>query len=202
MQDDRRNQRHAAITEAAYALLQEKGYAGTSMLAIARAARASNETLYRWYGDKRGLFETMARDNAAEIRAVLERATAPEANAPDALRAFAPAFLRMILGERSVALNRAAAADASGELGAAVSAGGRESIMPLLDALVARLGVPEAQAGALGTLYLGLLLGDLQIRRVIGVAPTPSEEDIAERCELAHRAFAAILRGPPKVDAH
>lgn len=200
MQDDRKKQRHAAITEAAYALLARHGYGGTSMLRVARAANASNETLYRWYGDKRGLFETMARDNTAEIRAALEQAAGAGDDALATLEAVSPAFLRMILGDRAVSLNRAAAADATGELGAALSAGGRDDILPLIAALVARLDAPGFEPAQLTSLYLGLLLGDLQIRRVIGVMPPPSEAEIAERCALAMRALAAIRRAAPASD--
>ena len=59
--DEARQRREAAIHAAAYALLAEHGYGGTSMLRVARAARASNETLYRWYGGKDGLFTAMVR---------------------------------------------------------------------------------------------------------------------------------------------
>ena len=59
MRADTRARRQAQIEEVAYRLLQIRGYAATSMLAVAREASASNETLYRWYGDKNGLFTSM-----------------------------------------------------------------------------------------------------------------------------------------------
>ncbi len=49
-------------------MLDAKGYAGASMLAIARQAKASNETLYNWYGDKNGLFRALVVRNAGEVR--------------------------------------------------------------------------------------------------------------------------------------
>ncbi len=47
-----REDRQDAIAAAAYRLLEQHGFAATTMQAIAREARASMETFYRWYGDK------------------------------------------------------------------------------------------------------------------------------------------------------
>ena len=120
MDDTTRQRREATIHAAAYALLAQHGYGGTSMLRIARAAQASNETLYRWYGDKDGLFTAMARENAADTRRLLENALECHDDPWEALVAVAPTFLRMILGDRAILLNRAAAADPTGALGAAI----------------------------------------------------------------------------------
>ncbi|MEQ8740678.1 MAG: helix-turn-helix domain-containing protein, partial [Hoeflea sp.] len=63
MREETRAARQAQIEQAAYEVLEEKGYAATSMLAIAKRARASNETLYNWYGDKTGLFRALVVRN-------------------------------------------------------------------------------------------------------------------------------------------
>jgi len=125
MREEARTERQAQIERAAYRLLRERGYGGTSMLAIAREARASNETLYRWYGDKNGLFKTMVEANARETREALQRAIEAGDDPLECLENVAPVLLSMLLGERAIALNRAAAADESGELGAAIAAGGK-----------------------------------------------------------------------------
>ena len=195
MRDEKKKIRHEAIARAAYALLAQKGYDGTSMLSIARSAKASNETLYRWYGDKRGLFEAMARDNASEIKAVLEQAIGARDDPVEALERFSPKFLEMILGERAILLNRAAAADPSGELGAAISAGGRNEIQPLIEALMRRIPNPHRfDAQDMTDWFVGLLVGDLQIKRAIGVLALPSASEIEARCCKAHGAFFWHLR--------
>ena len=51
------------IEQAAYELIDEFGYDGISMLKIAKRAKASNETLYKWYGDKKGLFSALVETN-------------------------------------------------------------------------------------------------------------------------------------------
>ncbi|WP_424927475.1 TetR/AcrR family transcriptional regulator [Amaricoccus tamworthensis] len=192
MRDEARRKRHEAITAAAYALLEERGYAGTSMLTIARAAKASNETLYRWYGDKQGLFAEMVRDNAEASRALLDEAIADEGDPLEALARLGPVLFGMVLGDRAVLLNRAAAADASGELGAAISAGGREAVRPLLVDLMRRVAGDDAAEG-LVEVYLSLLIGDLQIRRAIGAMPAPDQATIDARAERAMTAFLKLL---------
>jgi AcrR family transcriptional regulator len=65
---------HAAILDAAAALLAEHGYAGVSMEAVARRAGAGKPTLYRWWPSKaallmevyeRELMEVYEREKAA-----------------------------------------------------------------------------------------------------------------------------------------
>ena len=196
MRDEARTKRAEEIEAAAYRLLEERGYDGLSMQAVAKAAKASNETLYRWYGDKDGLFLAMVRDNAAAIRDQLERALASDAPPLEALSQLGPVFLRMLLGERAILLNRAAAADPSGQLGAAISSGGRGEIQPLLARVMAGLcrdtGHDPAQAVEE---YLGLLIGDQQIRRVIGEVPVPSEAEIARRSSHALTALVRLIGG-------
>ena len=104
MREENKKVRHEVITKAAYGLLAEKGYDGASMLSIAKAAKASNETLYRWYGDKRGLFEAMVRDNAGDIEKKLKSAIEGRDDPLEALTRIAPIFLTMLLGDRAILL--------------------------------------------------------------------------------------------------
>ncbi len=59
MSSRRSDERRRAVLDAALTVLERQGYAGTSMLDIAREARASKETLYAWFGDKKGLFAAL-----------------------------------------------------------------------------------------------------------------------------------------------
>ncbi len=194
MREETRQKRHETIAAVAYDLLASHGYSGTTMLRIATAARASNETLYRWYGDKDGLFLQMVRDNAAVIQAVLQDALAVDAPPMEVLDRVAPVFLTMLLGERAILLNRAAAADPSGRLGAAISAGGRQEVQPLLAKVLTPLceqhGCAPSQAA---DWFLSLLIGDLQIRRVIGELPAPDAAGIERRCRQALEGLSALL---------
>jgi AcrR family transcriptional regulator len=51
--------RRRQILDAAFTEFATRGYAGTSMEAIARRANASKETLYAWFDNKQALFNTL-----------------------------------------------------------------------------------------------------------------------------------------------
>ena len=195
MKDDRKSARKAQIEDAAYALIGEKGYVGTSMLNIAKRAKASNETLYNWYGDKLGLFTAMVDSNAQRVRSILKEALTQDDDPMDILNRFGPLLLEMLTGARAVALNQAAAADVTGQLGRALAKAGRNTVAPLIGEVLDRarrsgeLRFDDLQTAT--EIYLGLLIGDLQLRCVTGQIAEP---DAAMREERAHRASALLRR--------
>ena len=54
-----KEERRKEILDAAFLEFSTKGYAGASMEAIARRARASKETLYAWFENKETLLNTL-----------------------------------------------------------------------------------------------------------------------------------------------
>ncbi|WP_299828497.1 TetR/AcrR family transcriptional regulator [uncultured Roseobacter sp.] len=200
MREEKRSLRQKQIESAAYEVLEAKGYGGTSMLGIAKQARASNETLYNWYGDKQGLFQALVTRNAEEVKSHLEAELKTDNDALSILGTLGPKLLSLLTGDRAVALNRAAAADSSGELGATLSKAGRETVFPLLEQVMLRAREEgqlafERSGEAVG-LYLDLLIGDQQIRRVIGRLPSPTPAFCAERAERALGHLSRLLGAP------
>ena len=189
--------RRAEILEAALGELRARGYAGTSMLTIATAARTSKETLYRLFGDKRGLFAALVRHNASVVNADLTAALQSDRPPEEVLPQLGRGLVRLLLGERSVAINRAAIAEAttSPELGETLAAAGRGTTGPLIRQYLAaqqdrgRLTFPSVEEAF--EVFLGLLLRDRQVRVLLGVLPTPPDEDLDA---LADRAVAYFLR--------
>lgn len=196
MKEEARNQRQRDILDAALAQLIETGFAGTTMQAVARRAGASMETLYNWYGDKAGLFRAMVMANIEHLRNQLETRLNDPAGPEAVLATFGPRLLEVLTSERVVALNRAAVADSSGELGRIIASAGRQSIAPLVAgafAEAARAGVlrpPDPQEAA--EIYLGLLIGDLQIRRVVARMPPPDAAEIERRANRALRICLSL----------
>ena len=197
MREEKRSIRQQQIETAAYKVLESKGSGGTSMLGIAKQARASNETLYNWYGDKQGLFQALVTRNADEVKQHLQDELETDNDALSILGTLGPKLLDLLTGDRAVALNRAAAADSSGELGAAISQSSREAVFPLLKKVLERARDDgqltfDQPADAVG-LYLDLLIGDQQIRRVIGRLERPSEAFRLERSDRAVRHLRQLL---------
>ena len=189
----RKEERRATIEAAALGILAERGFAGLSMLAVAKAAGASNETLYKWYGDKVGLLSAMIVRDFDEMLAEVEPQLATVVNRilVTELEVLGRGLLALLMGERSVALHRAAAADATGTLGRIVCDGMRSKVLPRISDLLARHG-PGADRGA--ELFLSVLMGDWHLRRVTGAMVAPAEAGISMRAKMAAKTFLVLWR--------
>lgn len=188
------------ILDAVVELLAERGYQGTTMAAVAARAGSSKETLYAWFGSKQGLFTALIRRQAEAANQAV--ATALDGDGGDdpaaTLTAFATNLLLLLLGERSVALNRAALAEPDGELAAVLLAQGRHRTGPIVEAYLARLAAEghlgiDDPADAFRLLY-GLVIQDLQIRVLLG-EPPPSRDALAEQARVAVERFLALTAG-------
>lgn len=200
MREESKLRRQAEIEKAAYDLLQREGYGSISMLKIARKAKASNETLYRWYGDKSGLFKALVARNADDARLLLTKALETQRDPIETLALLGPVLLSILLSPQAIALNQAAAADTSGELGKALAQSGRESILPLITEIFGYAEWPDAKenldARGMAELYVTLLVGDMQIRRVIGQMAQPDSAWIEARSARAVTHLEHLLGTP------
>ena len=198
MREENKIKRQAQIEQAAYDVLKESGYGGTSMLKIARRAKASNETLYRWYEDKVGLFRALVAKNAQVVREPLEAQLNANEDAEKVLKTISPILLGLLLSDQAIALNQAAAADPSGELGTAIADAGRKQILPLICQIFDRAKADPNwildKSEEAAELYITLLVGDLQIRRAIGQIPSPDEAFIKARADKALTLFFKLAQ--------
>lgn len=196
MRLEKQLERRRDIEKAAYELLAEKGYRATSMLAIAKRAGASNETLYKWYGSKQDLFRALVEDNAREVSELLPISIKEDMGPITLLRKVAPILLHLLVSERAITLNRAAVADATetGLLGRTLAQSGRDAVVPLIADLFDRCRASGAlefsSRQEIVDCFLGLLVGDLQIRRALGVIAELDDDEVHHR---STRAVAMIL---------
>jgi AcrR family transcriptional regulator len=182
------------VLDSAFELLVENGYRRTTMAAVAERAGSSKETLYAWFGDKPGLFTALVRREAETMNQGVRRAL-DDARGPDpaaTLTAFATGLLRLLLGARSIAINRAAIGelDDAPELAEVLLSQGRHRTGPIVEAYLARLAAQgrlaiDDPAEAFALLY-GLIVQDLQIRTLLG--------DRLPAGDLTRRARAAVDR--------
>lgn len=204
MRIEKKQKRQQAIFEAAYKVLAEKGYKGTSMLAVAKAAGASNETMYNWFGNKQGLLSAMIEANAAGASAVLKNAFSAsdeltEESLSNVLENFGDTLLQMLTGEKAVALNRAAAADVSdgNVLGQLLAENGRQKVVPELvqffETAIKQGHFKAHDSREMTEIYLALLLADVQIRRVIGVTDAPDPAATRTHSQRVFELFAQLF---------
>jgi hypothetical protein len=97
-------------------------------------------------------------------------------------------------------LNRAAAGDVfdTGTLGKVIASAGKETVISLIVKVLERARrrgqIEFENAYDAADIYTGLLIGDLQIRRVIGVCNPLTQKEIDTRSERAFNVFLRICR--------
>ncbi|MDE0714415.1 MAG: TetR/AcrR family transcriptional regulator [Gammaproteobacteria bacterium] len=199
MKASSRERRRSQILDIAGEVLAERGYRDTSMLEVARRASASKETLYAWFGDKEGLFKAIIRRNAESVRVVLDGHLEGDAPVNQVLTEFGLALAGLLLGESAAAVNRAAISEAysSPSLARNLNELGREATLPSFIRYLEncntqgtlRIGNPREAAET----FIGLLLGDAQVRRLLGVMDTPDMAEIEARAGRASRRFIRLF---------
>ena len=195
-------ERREELLKVTLAVLAERGYRGASMREIAERARASKETLYAWFGDKRGLFEELVLWQAERVDAALTPSLERDAAGPsEVLRDFAVELQRLLLGDRAVVINRAAISEAPTDptFARALAAKGRDSIVPKLERYLEEQrerGLLEFEEAATAVdVLIGLAIGDQQVRRLLGVIPMPEPDWIEARAEWAVGQFLTLFAG-------
>ena len=201
MKEPHRAERRDAMLDAATAILGEKGYRDATMLDVARRVSASKETLYAWFGSKSGLFQAVVRRNANTVRAVLEGHLDGKAPVEAALTDVGRALAGLLLGDSAVAINRAAISEARSEpeLARVLVETGREATLPIFVRYLERcrrrglLEFDDPREAA--ERFLGLLLTDMQVRRLLGAADTPDVGQVETRARQAAAAFLKLYGG-------
>ncbi|MGH3146584.1 MAG: TetR/AcrR family transcriptional regulator [Rubrobacter sp.] len=194
--EERRNE----IFEAALAVLAERGYRDASMLEVAHRAHASKETLYSWFGDKGGLFEQLVSWQAERLDEALAISLEPGGGeARTVLRAFAVELLRLLLWERAVVINRVAISEypADPAFARILTSKGRGTVVPKLVRYLeeqrsrGRLRFHNAEYAA--EVFVGLIVGDMQVRRLLGSLPEPEPAQVEARARRAVEDFRKLF---------
>jgi AcrR family transcriptional regulator len=193
-------ERREEILKVALSVLAERGYRGASMLEIARRAQASKETLYAWFGDKRGLFEELVRWQAERVDAMITPNLERHADDPtEVLRGFALELQRLLLGDRAVVINRAAISEAASDptFARILATQGRGSVVPKLRRYLERQRergrLEFEEAGEAVDALIGLAIGDQQVRRLLRVLPMPEPEQMEARAEWTVSSFLRLF---------
>lgn len=167
------------------------------MLGVARRAGSSKESLYAWFGNKQGMVAELIRRQSARTNTAVEAALAHDREPRDQLVAIATNLLDLLVGETSLALNRAATT--SPELAAVLLRHGRHTTGPLIErylATLAHAGVIDIDdpAEAFRLLY-GLTIQDSQIRALLGETP-PTRSERTRQATLAVDRFLTLTTHP------
>lgn len=193
------SQRQSEVLDAVLALLVE-GSDSLTMAAVARRARCSKETLYRWFGDRDGMLAATVRWQASSVgTGDFDRQRLDAVALRESLERFAANWLSVIASRTSIALNRVAVAHAGSgrsNLGAIVLANGRfaigERMKPLLEAGRAAGLLAFDDTEAAFRTFFGLVGRDVQIRLLLGDRLDMSGGRVARDAAEATRQFLAL----------
>jgi AcrR family transcriptional regulator len=178
------------ILAAAVGLLSSGGMAALTTTALADAAHCSKKTIYALFPDKDRLLAAIVQRQAETVARELEGSFGDEAQtqaqAREAAIRLGAALLDLLLSPASIAINQAAASDASGHLGEILRSNGRDRLAPAIARLLGKaIGTSPADSEDLFPLYYGLLFADRQVAAIIGAKLNPMNEkarrDQAER---------------------
>lgn len=201
MPDDKQNERRAQIEAAAFEVLEQVGFKKASMLQIAKKAKASNETLYSWYGNKQALFSSLITANAQAVEEALRDAMSGDSDHDDALFDLGKLLLQFTATEKAIIINRAAVSDVqeTGLLAQAIEENARQVIVRLIRALMKKLETSghfsfEEGVEAAAQDFIALLIGELQIQQALGSLPSLEEGAIEQRARRASDLFDQLYR--------
>jgi AcrR family transcriptional regulator len=191
--------RRRQILDAAFTEFATKGYAGTSMEAIARRANASKETLYAWFDNKQALFNTLMDISiegvTSRVSAAYERDPAPA----HVLKVIAEDVLRQML-----AIAPLVQAMGSGEQG-------REALRPLGVTITEWRGhfvdymLQAREKGEIAfdddpfelvSVFVAMAQGEWSLRLATGMTDKVTEQMIAAHAERVTRIFLQALAPP------
>lgn len=172
---------------------------------IAIQARASKETLYKWFGDLEGLLKRLIERNAdsaaTPLLSALEEVPPNLSTARSVLEDFAASLLTFLTSEVSVVINRAALS--SPALANELTVSGPRRVRAAAAAYFEKLshgGVISAGDGEhLFSLFFGLVIQDAQINVLLG-EPQPALPELGAQAKAGVHAFLTLTRPEPPKD--
>lgn len=195
--------RQGEVLDAALELLTRDGDKLT-MISVARAASCSKETLYKWFGDRDGLLTAAVQWQAAKVKlAQISEQDLTRELLQERIEAFGRNLLSVLSGDVSVALNRVAVnhasqrnADNSNDLGTIVLDNGRRAmgrrLKPVLAAGQTAGLIDFSDSEEAFRTFFGLVVRDVQIRRMLGDEFSLEGEEIASDAKRAADQFFVL----------
>jgi AcrR family transcriptional regulator len=197
VKEGRMDARHR-ILEAAFAAFTRHGYAAASTAEIASAARVSKRELYALVGKKREMLVAAIRERAQRLELPANLPVPHDrASLEQVLTTFGAQLIRETSDPVVVGAFRLAIAEAvrAPEVAEVLDSVGRATARAALRKLMAgarTAGLLEGSPGKLADQFRGLLLGDMMIGLLLGVAEPPGPRASSARARAAVEAFLQL----------
>ena len=179
------------ILSAAFNAFMERGYAAASTLDIATRAKVSKRELYSHFKNKEALFAAGIAERTAAMQIPI---ALPEVTDLDGLAktlvAAGVAILKGVTDDHVLAVHRLAIAESarSPDVAQTLDRFGRRQVRQAVVTLFEKAkerGLVEGDADAIADAFCSLLLSDVILRLILGVARKPTAKDMAHRARIA-----------------
>ena len=187
------------IVKAATWLFLSNGYERTSMDAVATRAGVSKPTVYNHFANKEALFGAIVEQLCDDLMSGIVSAEAVDQAPRERLTAIGRRFLNIALGADAITLYRIVIAEAPRfpDLAAAFYENGPARVARGLadyfagETAAGRLDIKNPTGSA--EQYLGLLLGQIHLRALLGVGPS-ADDGVVEHLDSAVEMFLRAHR--------
>jgi AcrR family transcriptional regulator len=186
------------ILEAAFEAFTNHGYAATSTLEIATQARVSKRELYALVGNKQEMLIACITERATRLRVPADLPVPRTREALDqVLVSFGTQLIHEISDPTVIGVFRLAIAEAvhAPEVARALDSIARETSRNALREIMAQArasGLLSGRPADLADQFGGLLLSDLMVSLLLGVAERPDMRGSVKRAGDATRAFLQL----------
>jgi len=195
---ERGRQRRDALLDAAQRLFLERGYGQVSVNDIVAQAGGSLSTLYRHFGNKEGLFQAMIERRSHHIYDTLTAEGVDELPVEAALQRLGIDLLIKVMDEETLGIYREVVAESPRQppLARLFFDGGpgrvRQALADYFERRMQRQLMPACDSVELAGIFLGMLLGEWHLIRVLQLESPPSRAAMEKRVE---RCVDLFLRG-------
>lgn len=192
--------RRREILDVAFNVFAAHGYAGTSMVAIARRANASKETLYAWFRNKETLFNTVMADRIEGIAMHAGAAAEVDASPANVLRVIAADVLRFMLTVTPLLQGlqpNGEGAEALRLLGQTIADHRRAFVQHMLDWRAEGLITFDDDPFELVSLFVSMAEGEWGLRLATGLLDEVTDQMIDAHARRVTGIFLKGLAGGP-----
>ncbi|NRB57386.1 MAG: TetR/AcrR family transcriptional regulator [Salinicola sp.] len=200
---ERGRQRRDALLDAAQQLFLERGYGQVSVNDIVGRAGGSLSTLYRHFGNKEGLFQAMIERRSHHIYGTLTDEGVDELTIEAALQRLGIELLVKVMDEETLGIYREVVAESprQSQLARLFFDGGpgrvRLALADYFERQVQRQLMPACDTVELAGAFLGMLLGEWHLIRVLQLESPPSRAAIEDRVTRCVDLFLHGVQGRP-----
>jgi AcrR family transcriptional regulator len=186
------------ILEAAFAAFMQNGFTETSTLEIATRARVSKRELYALVGNKQEMLIACITERARRLQVPADLPVPRDRETfEQVLATVGTQLVHEVSDPTVIGVFRLAIAEANHapEVARALDSIGRESSRAALRDIMTQAqasGLLTGRPEDLADQFRGLLLGDLMVSLLLGVAERPSPREIRERARDAAAAFLQL----------